>query len=1170
MDAYIVSLLKAWWGDARDRGATTTASTTCRGSPATTRTYQTVARHARRQGQGLLPDGREPGRRLGQRRAAAPGAGEARLARRPRPRRDRDRVVLVRRPRGRDAASCAPRTSAPRCSSCPAAAHTEKDGTFTNTQRLLQWHHKAVEPPGDARSDLWFTYHLGSRSSASSSPARRARATVAVLEPHLGLPDRTGGSPSRAPRRCSRRSTATARTAAALDATPSSGRRLDGVRRAGSTAACYAGRREPGGPSHAAARSSRWVAPEWGWAWPANRRMLYNRASADPDGKPVVGAQARTSGGTPTQGSGPATTSPTSPKTKRARLRAARRRDRGDAAITGSDPFIMQADGHGWLFVPEGLLDGPLPTHYEPHESPVANPLYAPAGQPGPRHLVGARRTRTTRQPAAGRGALPVRRHDLPAHRAPHRRRDEPHPARASPSCSRRCSARSSPELAELRGLEHGGWATIVTARTRDRGARAGHRPHGAAAGRAADRPPGRPAVPLGLPGLGHRRLGQRPVPARRSTPTCTSRRSRRRPATSWPAGARAGRDLPRFVRATTDRGRPRREHDARAPSWPELLRRRGPAAHGLLHRHDACASAARPARSPARSGTTARRTALRFTGAVLRQHRRARRDTWRHVRSSSRRRPARPTARRGDLRWLMSLRRVQALHPRRLPRRVPDRARCSAPSSAPSSCRTTSATAAATASRPARSASSTSARTTARRWKCTLCYDRLKDGLEPACAQACPTESIQFGPLDELRERAPTRGSSDAARARASPAPSSTATTRTTASAAPARSSCCSTSPRSTACRPTRSSPTRDLPAHVAGRGRRRRRPRWRGLAAAFAGRRAVSRDKPAAARQRRAPPRASVLLRPAHRSSAPVWKPEIAWYFFAGGLAGALGSLAAGGAPRGQRAAAPLGLAACAAAADAASARRCWSRDLGRPERFLNMLRVFRPTSPMSVGTWLLTPFGAAADDGGRCSTGSAGLARLQRHRRDRRRRRSARRCRPTPRCSSPTPRSRPGTAAATSCRSPSPAGPPPARRARPLLLTPRRPRRRRPGACCSAALAVEAAAVETMTRRLGPLGEPYHQGKAGRYHRYARILNGAAFVLGLGQHASFRCSASPARWPWPARRAPGSRSTRPASPRRSTRATSSRSSAAAESGVEPTRKLPAVESRPPFRCL
>ena len=39
--------------------------------------------------------------------------------------------------------------------------------------------------------------------------------------------------------------------------------------------------------------------------------------------------------------------------------------------------------------------------------------------------------------------------------------------------------------------------------------------------------------------------------------------------------------------------------------------------------------------------------------------------------------------------------------------------------------------------------------------WKCTMCYDRQKDGLEPACAQACPTDSIQYGPLEELREKA-------------------------------------------------------------------------------------------------------------------------------------------------------------------------------------------------------------------------------------------------------------------------------------------------------------------------------------------------------------------------------------------------------------------------------
>ena len=48
----------------------------------------------------------------------------------------------------------------------PAAAHTEKDGSFTNTQRLLQWHHKAIEPPGDCRSELDFVFKLGQRLKA--------------------------------------------------------------------------------------------------------------------------------------------------------------------------------------------------------------------------------------------------------------------------------------------------------------------------------------------------------------------------------------------------------------------------------------------------------------------------------------------------------------------------------------------------------------------------------------------------------------------------------------------------------------------------------------------------------------------------------------------------------------------------------------------------------------------------------------------------------------------------------------------------------------------------------------------------------------------------------------------------------------------------------------------
>ena len=91
------------------------------------------------------------------------------------------------------------------------------------------------------------------------------------------------------------------------------------------------------------------------------------------------------------------------------------------------------------------------------------------------------------------------------------------------------------------------------------------------------------------------------------------------------------------------------------------------------------------------------------------------------------------------------------------------------------------------------------------RAFKCTLCYDRLKEGQTPACAQACPTESIQFGELAELRAagRPPARGAAREGRRRR---PALRPRPRGRRRRATARSSCCSTSRRSTGCRPTRS----------------------------------------------------------------------------------------------------------------------------------------------------------------------------------------------------------------------------------------------------------------------------------------------------------------------------------------------------------------------------
>ena len=77
----------------------------------------------------------------------------------------------------------------------PAAAHTEKAGSFTNTQRLLQWHHKAVEPQGDCRSDLWFMYHLGRRirEKLAGSSEERDRPLLELTwdYPRRGAPRRS-------------------------------------------------------------------------------------------------------------------------------------------------------------------------------------------------------------------------------------------------------------------------------------------------------------------------------------------------------------------------------------------------------------------------------------------------------------------------------------------------------------------------------------------------------------------------------------------------------------------------------------------------------------------------------------------------------------------------------------------------------------------------------------------------------------------------------------------------------------------------------------------------------------------------------------------------------------------------------------------------------------------
>jgi len=341
----------------------------------------------------------------------------------------------------------------------PAAAHVEKAGTFTNTERLLQWRFKAVEPREDQRSDLWFVYHLGRiiRAKLADSDDPRDRAVLDLtwtypLEGRYGDPDPEV-------------------VLLEINGWDWEGNPLSSfteLQADGSTACgcwiycgCFAGglnqtaRRTPWHEQGDAPR-------EWGWAWPANRRMLYNRASADPQGRPWS-ERKRYVWWDEAEGRWTGLDVPDFPVTKPPGYRPPEGAT-GPDSIAGDEPFIMQADGRGWLFAPSGLTDGPLPTHYEPHESPFANRLYGQRANPA--------RVRYTEpvnpyHPADGQasGAYPyvVTTYRLTEHHtAGGMSRMVGHLAELQPEMF--CEV--SPQLARERGLRNGQWATIVTART--------------------------------------------------------------------------------------------------------------------------------------------------------------------------------------------------------------------------------------------------------------------------------------------------------------------------------------------------------------------------------------------------------------------------------------------------------------------------------------------------------------------------------------------------------------------------------------------------------------------------------------------------------------------------------------------------------------------------------
>jgi len=345
----------------------------------------------------------------------------------------------------------------------PAALAAEKDGSLTNTQRMLQWHDKAVDPPGDARSETWFMVHLGRRLRALYRGSTEERD-----QPLLNL---TWDYPLEGANQEPSVESVLAEINGwkVADHTQVSG--YQELQADGSTACgcwIYSGvmpalgknlarSRIKDSPGHYTNHS------QWGWVWPANRRILYNRASADPEGKPwserkrLIWWDPAANGG---KGGWTGFDAADFIKDKPPHADA-NEKGEGMDAHSGADPFIMTGDGRAWIWAHQGIKDGPLPTHYEPWESPVRNALY-PRQQNNPCMVTFDRLDNPTNGTENPRYPYVITTYRLTEH----------HTSGAMSRWNTWLSelqpelfAEISPELAAEKRLVTGDWVTVTTSR---------------------------------------------------------------------------------------------------------------------------------------------------------------------------------------------------------------------------------------------------------------------------------------------------------------------------------------------------------------------------------------------------------------------------------------------------------------------------------------------------------------------------------------------------------------------------------------------------------------------------------------------------------------------------------------------------------------------------------
>jgi formate dehydrogenase major subunit len=249
----------------------------------------------------------------------------------------------------------------------PTTCFAEEDGSLVNSSRWLQWHWKAAEPPGEAQSDIWIMSGLFHRLRDMYR-----KEGGAFPDPILNLTWHYTNPVDPNPEELAKDMNGRALvdiTDASGAVTLHAGQLLDGfgqLRDDGTTASgcwifsgCYTEKGNQMARRDATDPREQGIAPNWAWAWPANRRIMYNRASADPSGKawnpakPVIEWNGKQWVGIDVPDYGP--------------------------TVKPSDsvgPFIMNAEGVGRLFARTQMAEGPFPEHYEPFESPSENVLH--------------------------------------------------------------------------------------------------------------------------------------------------------------------------------------------------------------------------------------------------------------------------------------------------------------------------------------------------------------------------------------------------------------------------------------------------------------------------------------------------------------------------------------------------------------------------------------------------------------------------------------------------------------------------------------------------------------------------------------------------------------------------------------------------------------------------